>query len=130
MRVRLADIFDKESGKPVPDEQNRRHGAGPAKPAASPAEKHHHAERQPLEPGLVELAWMARQTIASRKDHAPGQVGHPAIKLGIDEIRQPPQKQADGKHHGHTIADRQHRNAPPPCEQPHRDRDAQQATME
>ena len=40
---------------------------------------------------------------AAWKDHAPGQIGWAAPKLGIDEVGDPTEEQANGCRHGHGI---------------------------
>ena len=68
-------------------------------------EKHHQPEHQTLKAGFIKLAWMAWLPVTVRKDHGPGHIGDTALKLAIDEVRQPSQKQPDRGHHGHPVTD-------------------------
>ncbi|CAI8182905.1 MAG: Uncharacterised protein [SAR116 cluster bacterium] len=72
---------------------------------------------------------MAWQAVTSRKDHAPGQVCYAAVKLGIDEIRQPPKEKADRHDHGHPVADGENGNTATRRKQPHRKDHAGKTTM-
>jgi len=81
--------------------------AGAIARAGFPEQQHHDdQQRQPFQPGLIELAWMAWQFIGGGEHHRPRHVGHPAPQFTIDEIGEPPQQ------HPHRHANRDIINHP------------------
>ena len=66
----------------------------------------------------------------ARKSHAPRQSGGAAPKLGIDEIGDPAQEEADGRDGCHQIGHRQHGDVFAPTEQDADHNHAKEATVE
>ena len=64
------------------------------------------------------------------KGDAPRQIRGPTPKLGIDEIRQPPQKQPRCQPKTNHISGRDHRDAVPPCIEKPRQNDPERTTVE
>ena len=87
-------------------------------------------QAEPFEPGLVELARVARQRAAEREDHRPGHVGRPAPQLAVDEVRDPAEEKPDRPDRAGDVAERQCRDAALIGEQQHRDDAAEEAAME
>ena len=88
-----------------PGRRRRRSRGGPGSTAAAHQHLQQDEQHHALQPGLVELARMARLRPAIREDHAPGHVGDPAPQLAIDEIGQPAEAQADRHHRRHPVAE-------------------------
>ena len=130
MDIGLADIFNTEARGPVTKQENRGQPPGPAKPAAPHAKQHHKPEDEPFQPGLIKLARVARHTVALGKDHGPRNVCDPSLKLGVDEVGNPPEEQANRRDHRHTVADDKDGHALPAGKQTHGGGDAKQPAME
>jgi hypothetical protein len=148
LRVGLAHELHGEARQPVDHEEHAGERAGPLQPAATPGEpEEDRAHQRPSSSGLVELRGVARadrrqavERHAQRsraglrgltgKDHAPGHVGGTAPELGIDEIRDPAQPDADGHHHRHGVGDLKRRRTDAAAEDPRGDGHADQPAVE
>ena len=73
---------------------------------------------------------MARLRPAIRKDHRPGDVADAAPKLAIDEIREPPEEEADRHHRRDRVVEGEHRKPARAGEKRHREHAADQPAME
>src|SRR5258707_2460149 len=84
--IRLAKELRNDAGNAVADEED---AAQRARPLADPGQAlqpfYDDEQDDPFKDGLVELAWVARQRAAIRKDHPPGDVGDAAPQFRIDE---------------------------------------------
>ena len=130
LRIGLAEEFADDPRHTVAERECPDDEAGPLamRPRGSQA-RERRAAASPSSTGLVELARMPRQRPAAREHHSPGHVGRATPKLGVDEIRQPPEQQPDRRDGAGDVAERQDRNAAPAREQHHREHAADEAAV-
>ncbi len=88
-------------------------------------------ENDALEASLVKLARMPRQLRRiGREHHRPRCVGRPSIELGVHEVGEPSQEEADRHRGGDDVAKSEERNLAAAREQDQRDDDAGTAAVE
>src|SRR5688572_28297333 len=87
MRIGLAVEFDQEAAETVDEQEGADEPARLVTRVGPPEQEPEDQEQQDsLEPGLVELARMAGNLAAGRKDHRPGHVRRPPPQLLVHEI--------------------------------------------
>src|SRR6516165_9192304 len=95
-RIGLAEELDDDAGAAVTDEEDAAERAWPlANPRRALEDVDDEEEEGALEPGLIELARMARLRPAGREDHGPGHVADAAPELAVDEIGDAAEEEAD-----------------------------------
>src|SRR3546814_7125977 len=108
MRVRLPEHLRRDPGDRVSHQEYPAEEAGAfANGPAARQQEEDDEEDGPFEDGLVDLARMARQRPAVGKHESPGHVRDAAPEFAVDEVRQPPEEQADGRGAGDRVADAQ-----------------------
>lgn len=128
MGIRLADEFHREAERAIAgQEQSRdRH----ARPRPHGEDPQHHEQHQPLEKCLVEHRGVARQRPGAGEDHAPGQVGGPTPQLGVDEVADSTEEQADRYQRGNEVGDGEKGQSLTAGVDSHGDQHAQQPAVE
>jgi hypothetical protein len=131
MGIGLAEQFADDAGHAVADAEHAGQQAWPAPAVGETPDRHEHERKQhTFEERLIELAGMARQRAAARKDHGPRHVGDAAPQLAVDEVGQPAEEQADRHHEGHQIRQHERVDLVAPGEGQDGDDDAQKPAME
>src|ERR1700759_5473030 len=75
LRVGFAEMLAGDAGQAIKRDETAEDQARPFQRAEADHHRQNDKQQNTFEPGLVELAWMARQRAAVRKDHRPGQGG-------------------------------------------------------
>ncbi len=131
MGVGLAKQLADDARHAIAEAEHAGDQAGPAAAVEeTPDDEDRRKQQHAFEEGLVELAGMARQRSAARKDHGPRHVADAAPQLAVDEIGQPAEEQADRRHDGHEIGQHQGIDLVAPSEQQDGGDDAQKPAME
>src|SRR5690606_2163671 len=87
-------------------------------------------QRHALEGELVELGRMPRKRAAGALEyHAPGNVGHPAPQLLVDEVADAPGAEPERRKRRGEVGDREEAASRAPRIEPHGDDDADQGTV-
>src|SRR4029077_11386082 len=100
-------------------------------PREQPLRSKEQQEKQDaLAKGFVELARVARDRTAIRKDHRPGNLRRAAVELAIDEICDPAKKEADRDSRGDDVRKRKKRDLERAREQQDGERHTESAAVE
>ena len=113
--VGLAEGFERDAGEGVADEEEAEDAAGAGEGAGADGEREEEEEGEALEAGLVELRGVAGagEGPAGRaglrglagEDDGPGGGGGAAPELGVDEVGEAAEEEADRRGGGDGVAD-------------------------
>ncbi len=96
MLIRLTHELDDDPRQSIADGKNARRRPRPRQDLVNMrCHPHRKEQQQPFQQRFIELRGMPRLRPGAGKHHAPWHIRHPAIKLAVDEIRQPPEPKSD-----------------------------------